>query len=170
MNLAVVRGKVLLGGAVMFQCEFVGYEKDGVQDTHICDCSLVESPADPNEAGGAVRGGRLEIASGSKVLAKFYEEGSMNGAVVRGSVVRCHTAAHCNTLQHTATHCNTLQYAETRRWFCELCCRFRQPRQVTTHFNTLQHTAAHRDMLPHNAAHCNTLQYAATHRYTNTGL
>jgi len=88
MNLAVVRGKAPRGGAVMFQCEFVGYEQDGVQDTHIRDCSLVESPADPNGAGGVVGGGGLEIAAGSKVLAKFYEEGSMNGAVVRGSVVR----------------------------------------------------------------------------------
>ena len=84
MNLALVRGKVTRGGSVLLQCEFVGYEDDGVQDTHVRDCRLVG-------AGDPASAATLEPARpvvGSKVMAKFYEDGTMNPAIVRGCVVR----------------------------------------------------------------------------------
>jgi hypothetical protein len=99
MNLGLVRGKVRRAGGELLQVEFVGYEADGVQETQVSDCRLVEAPNGVNggggggavsssggEGGGGVDAAVLEVGCG--VLAKFYEDGSMNPATIRGVVVR----------------------------------------------------------------------------------
>ena len=89
MNLGLVRGKVRRGGAELLQVEFVGYEADGVQETQVSDCRLVEAPNGVNGGGGGGTvssiGGAGEVDAvvlevGCRVLAKFYEDGSMNSA------------------------------------------------------------------------------------------
>ena len=55
MNPATIRGVVVRGGVRMYQCEFVGYESDGVQDTHPAD--IVPQGGKGGEGGGGRDGG-----------------------------------------------------------------------------------------------------------------